>query len=156
MEPGSEEEIVKTLTETFPEEVMEARVLRSKRVIVEVKREALRRVAEFCKEKLGFVYPISAGGVDYPKERVIQLNYYVLSPKRGVVLILRTALPRENPVTETLTTVWEAMNYHERETWEMLGVHFIGHPNLTRLLLPEDWEWGHPLRKDFKLEAWMG
>jgi len=79
---------------------------------------------------------------------------------RGQGLILKTALPRERPELPTATTVYRGANWHERETFEMFGIAFTGHPNLKPLLLPDGFE-GTPLRKDFVLaarvaKAWPG
>jgi len=61
---------------------------------------------------------------------------------------LRVRLDRQAPVLPTLTTIWPAANWHERECFDLFGVRFEGHPDLRRILLPEDWV-GHPLRKDY-------
>ena len=80
--------------------------------------------------------------------------------KRGQGLLLKTAVPRENAELPTATTVYRGANWHERETFEMFGVVFTGHPDLKPLLLPDGFE-GHPLRKEFILasrvvKAWPG
>ena len=62
-------------------------------------------------------------------------------------------LPRDNPRTPTLISVYRGVEYHERETFEMLGVILVGHPRLERLLLPEDWADIPPLRKDFSIKG---
>lgn len=79
---------------------------------------------------------------------------------RGQGLLLKTAVPREKAELPTATTVYRGANWHERETFEMFGVVFTGHPDLKPLLLPDGFE-GHPLRKDFILasrvvKAWPG
>lgn len=150
---GRTEEVVKAVEEAFPGLVEEAKVLREKRVSLRVKPEALLEVARYLRDHLGFDHPVSAGGVDLIKEGLLQMVYYVFSSKRRVLLMLKVNIPRDNPVLPTLTGVWGAMNPHEREAWEMFGIQFEGHPNLTHLLLPEDWEGGYPLRKDFKLRG---
>jgi NADH-quinone oxidoreductase subunit C len=80
--------------------------------------------------------------------------------KRGQGLLLKTAVPRDNAELPTATTVYRGANWHERETFEMFGVVFTGHPDLKPLLLPDGFE-GHPLRKEFILasrvvKAWPG
>jgi NADH-quinone oxidoreductase subunit C len=59
-------------------------------------------------------------------------------------------VPRDNPTLQTLSGVWRGANWHERETWELFGVLFEGHPHLVKLLLPSDFE-GYPMRKEFLL-----
>jgi NADH-quinone oxidoreductase subunit C len=83
---------------------------------------------------------------------------YSLDHHRGVVL--RTSVPKDRPEIASLTQVWAGANWHERETFEMFGVVFTGHPNLVPLLLPDGFE-GNPLRKEFGLvsrsaKAWPG
>jgi NADH-quinone oxidoreductase subunit C len=130
-----------------------AEVLRPKRVSLLVDREGFLDVAVSLRDEFGFTYPLSGGAVDYPKENRMQMMYYLMNPSTKFVLIYRVELPRENPNLPTLTRVWEAMSFHEREAYEMFGIRFEGHPNLVPLLLPPDWRGGHPLRKDFKGEG---
>ena len=66
---------------------------------------------------------------------------------------MRVELPRLQangalPEIPTVSTIWQTANWHEREAYDLVGVHFVGHPDLTRILMPADWE-GHPLRKDY-------
>ncbi len=68
-------------------------------------------------------------------------------------MVRETRLSRDDLVLPTMTTVWEAMSFHERETKEMFGIDFEGHENMIALLLPPDWKGGYPLRKDFKGEG---
>ncbi len=64
------------------------------------------------------------------------------------MLVLKVDLSRENPVVDSLTSVWRGANWHEREAFDLVGIQFTGHPNLVRILCAEDWV-GHPLRKDY-------
>jgi NADH-quinone oxidoreductase subunit C len=109
--------------------------------------------AEVMRDKYGFTIPIACGGVDYPSENRIQLIYYVENPESRLVLFLRINLDRVNPRVPSLTKVWDAMSFHEREAREMFGIEFDGHPNMIPLLLSPDWKGGFPLRKDFKGEG---
>lgn len=152
----AERKIIETLKSNFPGDIEKAEVLRRKRISITVKNNKILEVARFLRDRLNFDYPISVGAVDYIKEDRFQIIYYIFSSKEKVVLMLRTNIPRDKPSTPSLISVWEAVDYHERETWEMFGIVFKGHPNLTRLLLPEDWEGGYPLRKDFKLSSSEG
>jgi len=68
------------------------------------------------------------------------------------VLRLRAKLPGQDPVIETVTSVWPTANWHEREIFDLFGVRFEGHPDLQRIFMPEDWE-GFPLRKDYPTEG---
>ena len=75
--------------------------------------------------------------------------YHLYSYRHGHSLTLRVDLSRDNPQTCSVSDLWPAANWHEREAWDMMGIVYTGHPDLTRILLPLDWE-GHPLRKDYK------
>ena len=87
-------------------------------------------------------------GVDYPKRSVIQVVYVLYSYRLRHWLTLRVDAPRDDPRVPTVTGVWSAADWQEREAFDLLGVQFEGHPDLRRILMPEDWP-GHPLRKDF-------
>ncbi len=142
------------IKEKFGDKVLEAKSPKNNRIFVKVSKDILVDVAKYIKDELGFDMPISAGGTDYLKNKVIVLFWIVWSSKDNKVLILKTNVDRDNPEIETLTKVWLGVQKFERETWELLGVNFIGHPKLKPLLLPEDWHEGYPLRKDFKLEPY--
>jgi NADH-quinone oxidoreductase subunit C len=72
----------------------------------------------------------------------------LLSMSHQARLRMITGVGRENPVVASLTPIWPGAGYAEREVYDMFGIGFEGHPDLTRILMPDDWE-GHPLRKDF-------
>jgi NADH-quinone oxidoreductase subunit C len=96
----------------------------------------------------------------YDADDDLAVVLHVWSTARRHGLRLRTRVPKSDPRLPTLTGVWAGAAWHERETYEMFGVLFAGHPNLTPLLLPEGFE-GHPLRKEFVLasrvaKAWPG
>lgn len=86
--------------------------------------------------------------VDYPKEGRIQLVYSLDSVPHHHGLDVRVDLPRESPRAPTIERIYRTADWHEREAYDLMGVHFEGHSNLTRILCAEDWE-GHPLRKDY-------
>ncbi|HYD49215.1 MAG TPA: NADH-quinone oxidoreductase subunit C [Terriglobales bacterium] len=86
--------------------------------------------------------------LDYKAENHIQLVYHLFSYRHRHWLILKVNADRDNPVVPSVESIWKAANWHEREAYDLLGVSFTGHPDLRRILLPEDWI-GHPLRKDY-------
>lgn len=111
----------------------------------------IEQVAEYLrKEKdLAFDYLECITGVDYPDDKKIVVVYHLYSYGKKHRIVLKAFLDREDPAMPTLVNVWSAANWQERECFDLLGVLFEGHPDLRRLLLPDDWE-GHPLRKDFE------
>jgi NADH-quinone oxidoreductase subunit C len=78
-----------------------------------------------------------------------ELVYRLQSTRFGVGLFLKTEVPRDEAVIETITDLWPAADWQEREVYDMFGIEFRGHPDLRRILLPEEWE-GYPLRKDYR------
>ena len=87
-------------------------------------------------------------GVDWMAAGQMEVIYDFFHLTAAWQVVLRTRVPRENPEVPTISTVFPGANWHERETHEFFGIRFLGHPNLTPLLLPEDATY-HPLRKDF-------
>ena len=87
-------------------------------------------------------------GVDYPARGQIEVVYNLMSYSKRHELTLKVAADRETPRVQTVTGIWPAANWLEREVFDLLGVDFVGHPDLRRILLPDDWV-GNPLRKDY-------
>ncbi|MCE3008360.1 MAG: NADH-quinone oxidoreductase subunit C [Bacteroidetes bacterium] len=75
--------------------------------------------------------------------------YHLYSIPYGYSLVLKVALARDNPVVDSISDIYAAANWHERETYDLFGITFANHPDLRRILLPEDWA-GHPMRKDYQ------
>ena len=94
---------------------------------------------------------LGVSGVDYPNDAErFHVVYHLLSMTYRRRLRLETAVPESHPHVVTVTDVYPTADFHERETWDMFGVQFDGHPALTRILMPDDWQ-GHPQRKDYPL-----
>ena len=89
----------------------------------------------------------------YPSEPRFEVVYHLLSMARKKRLRLKVKVAGDDPSVESVTSVWPGANYFEREIYDLFGVRFSGHPNLRRILMPEDWE-GHPLRKDYPVEGY--
>ena len=137
-----------------PEAVAAVNSFRGELTIV-IYREHLLPLAGFLNSDagLGFTYLSDVTGVDrFPIEPRFELNYHLLSLSRRQTVRLRTRLPGDDPVVQSVVPVWPTANWHEREIFDLLGIRFEGHPNLRRMLLPEDWE-GYPLRKDYPVEG---
>jgi NADH-quinone oxidoreductase subunit C len=88
-------------------------------------------------------------GVDYPDDQAIEVVAHLFSYKHRHGFVLKTRVQRDDPRLKTIEDIWPAANWYEREIFDLLGVHFEGHSDLRRLVLPEDWV-GHPLRKDYQ------
>ncbi len=88
-------------------------------------------------------------GVDNGAEaNTMEVIYHLYSIPFNTSLMLKVILPRENPEVDSLCTVWKSANWLEREVYDMFGIKFNNHPDLRRILMPNDWE-GYPLRKDY-------
>ncbi len=147
--------IVRRLKNWDAHAIVDAQLFRGE-LTVEISRGNLRRVAEFLRSdpELQFSFLADVTGVDrFPLEPRFELNYHLMSLEHRQRLRLKVRMPGTNPAVETVTTVWPGANWHEREVFDLFGVRFEGHPDLTRILMPDDWE-GHPLRKDYPVEGY--
>ncbi|MGN6613118.1 MAG: NADH-quinone oxidoreductase subunit C [Angustibacter sp.] len=120
-----------------------------------VRREALPTVARAMRDEPTLRFEICTGvsGVHYPHEtgRELHAVYHLLSITHGARrLRLEVACPDDDAWIPSVVDVWPGNDWHERETWDMFGIVFRGHPALTRILMPDDWP-GHPQRKDYPL-----
>ncbi len=89
----------------------------------------------------------------YPSEPRIQITYHILSHALKSRVRLAVFLAGDDLALQSITSVWPSANFYEREVFDLFGVHFSGHPKLTRIMMPLDWE-GHPLRKDYPVEGY--
>lgn len=113
-----------------------------------LEKEDLLDIVKVLKDDVQFNLKLLADltAVDY--EDYIEMVYHFMSFDTGEMLKVKVKLKRENPEIHSLSGIWKAARDQEREVYDLLGVNFINHPNLKRILCPEDFE-GHPLRKDF-------
>ncbi|HLT45788.1 MAG TPA: NADH-quinone oxidoreductase subunit C [Rubricoccaceae bacterium] len=116
---------------------------------VYVDRAAIVDVCRFLREEAGFDYLCDMATVDrFTEEDRFEVVYNLVSIPHRKRLRLKVRVDEEDPVVPSITPVYRAANWHEREAWDMMGIRFEGHPDLRRIFLPEDFEY-HPLRKDF-------
>ncbi|HZW38058.1 MAG TPA: NADH-quinone oxidoreductase subunit C [Ignavibacteriaceae bacterium] len=80
----------------------------------------------------------------------LSVYYHLESTQLNHKVVLRVSTPRENPEVVSVEEVWRSADWHEREAYDMFGIIFLNHPDLRRILMPYDWEFGFPLRKDYK------
>ncbi len=124
---------------------------------ITVGREHLVAACEFLKQTPSFEFNFLAdlcGSDRGPEEEPrFEVNYHLFSTTKHHRLRLKVLLNEDDVHVPTVSTVWRTANWHERETYDLLGVIFDGHPDLRRILLPDDWQ-GHALRKDFPLRGY--
>ena len=89
----------------------------------------------------------------YPTEPRFEVIYHLLSIAGKERVRLKVRLDGDSPAVESVTSVWPAANFFEREVFDLFGIRFTGHPYLRRIQMPDDWE-GHPLRKDYPVEGY--
>src|SRR5204863_7239165 len=112
---------------------------------LEISPAKISSICGFLKYDQDFVRLSSVTAVDrYPAAPRFEVVYHLHSVARKERLRLKCRLPGIDPAIESVTSVWRSANWYEREVFDLFGIRFLNHPNLTRILMPEDWE-GHPL-----------
>ncbi len=146
--------VVERLKAWNPQAVAQVIEYRGETTIV-VLRDLLRATAEQCRDNpdLKFNLLSDATCVDrFPIEPRFELNYQLVSMERRDRVRLRTSVSAAEPVVDSLVPVWGGANWLEREIFDLFGIRFKGHPDLRRILLPDEFE-GSPLRRDFPVEG---
>jgi len=119
-------------------------------VVVEVGREDYPALVEAARAG-GFETFIDLCAVDHlAREPRFDVVVNLLSTQYTRRLLIKVGVPNEDPSLPSISMVYPGANFYERETWDMFGIVFDGHPDLTRLLMPDEWD-GHPLRKDYRI-----
>jgi len=149
-------QIAAALQREQPDSVSEITTALGETTIV-VARAHIVAACEFLKTTPGYEFNFLADlcGFDRgPEEEPrLEVNYHLFSTTKHHRLRLKVLLNEEDAHVPTVTTVWRTADWHERETYDLFGVIFDGHPDLRRILLPDDWQ-GHALRKDFPLRGY--
>ncbi len=124
-------------------------------VTVTVPRESIVDVCVFLKNKQGFDLLADLCGADRGVEEDprFEVNYHLFSTKHHNRLRLKVLLSEDEPNVNSVSNIWKTANWHERETYDLVGIIFEGHPDLRRILLPSDFD-GHALRKDYPLRGY--
>jgi NADH-quinone oxidoreductase subunit C len=115
--------------------------------MIDVAADDLLRVATYLRDQCQFDLLLSCSGIDW-KDRLESVYFLYATKTSQYVSIKVTAVDGHSP---SLVPVWNAADWHERESYDLLGIIYDGHPNLCRILMPDDWL-GHPLRKDYKVD----
>ena len=139
---------------TLSEELEPFALSRSERLgelTVELAPERLLETCRFLKDNLKFERLSTVTAVDrYPSEPRFEVVYHLHSVARNERVRLKCMLAGENPEIDSATAVWRSANWYEREIFDLFGIRFRSHPDLRRILMPDDWQ-GHPLRKDYPI-----
>lgn len=139
------------IAQKFPE--VKVDYMRKKRLKVSTTPSKIKDLALFTRDQLGFDHISAVSGVDWIAKNEFEVVYFVGAVSKpgyeDFVISLAERVARDNPVVPTLIEVWLGADYQERETHEMFGINFQGHPSNAHLILPEDWNDMPPLRKDY-------
>jgi NADH-quinone oxidoreductase subunit C len=150
-EPQRAKELAALIASSFPDVKVE--YMRERRLKVSSEPSRIKEVALFVRNELGFDHISAVSGVDWIAKNEFEIVYFIGSVSRpgyeDFVIAISERVARDNPVAPTLIDVWIGVDYQERETHEMFGINFQGHPSNAHLILPEDWNDMPPLRKDY-------
>ncbi len=147
---GAEEDVMKRVRERFSAAFRELQVTRPGVVKGVIDRKDLLGVASFLQDELGFEHLSCITAVDWKDH--FECVYHFYDYDTAVTLQVHAWIPYDDPKIDSLVKLWNAANYHEREAWDLMGIEFVGHPKLERILLPKDFRY-YPLRKDFSQET---
>jgi NADH-quinone oxidoreductase subunit C len=153
------EQIAKMIEEKFPGQV-QGTVTHAGQVGVMLNKDRIRDICLFLRDepslKMDHLADLTAVDFSqYPGDKGLRFEvvYNLISTVHRHRIRLKVRVPEEDPSVDTVSSVWNTANWHERETYDLMGVKFTGHPDLRRILLAEDWE-GHPLRKEYPLKGY--
>jgi NADH-quinone oxidoreductase subunit C len=138
-----------TAVEAFDADAIAAGKLERGELTLEIAAAKIASICGFLKYDQKFVRLSSVTAVDrYPLEPRFEVVYHLHSVEQKQRVRLKCRLESDEPAIESVTSVWRGANWYEREVFDLFGINFLNHPDLRRIMLPDDWE-GHPLRKDY-------
>jgi NADH-quinone oxidoreductase subunit C len=143
---------VKAILAWKPEALVDAKFDRGELTLT-IAAEEIRSAAATV-QSAGYNFFEDVTAVDwFPSSPRFQLSYHILSHIYKERIRLRVLLDSDAPAVESITPVWPSANFYEREVFDLFGINFEGHPNLRRIMMPDDWQ-GHPLRKNYPVEGY--
>lgn len=147
-------EIFNKLKEKFGEAILDGKIEGVLDPYAKIKPESIRNVAYFLRNdaELQLDYLMCLSGIDLGKG-LLGVVYHLNSISKKHKFTLKVEVTRENPNVPSVEMVWQTANWHEREAYDMVGINFQDHPDLRRMLLPDDWD-GYPLRKDYQVQEY--
>ena len=149
--------LVATLQASVPDAQIEGAPTVDLQTTIYVSRDEVPALARALRDRpeLAFDFLAELTAVDFwPKEPRYEVVYMLVSLANRLRLRMKVRLPADDPHVATVSGVWPAANWLEREVWDLFGIAFDGHPDPRRLLMPEDWQ-GYPLRKDYPVQIRM-
>jgi NADH-quinone oxidoreductase subunit C len=139
---------IENFKEKFDSDIIEVIIRNPKRIIVTINPEAIIPVAEFLYRKEGYRFIIASA---LHTKKGFEIHYHFSKDNIGLILNIHVVLDKENPQVESLSNIFNASNWIEREMHELIGINFLNHPNQEKLISEGNWAEGvYPLRKEFK------
>ncbi len=149
MSAPPEKYLVEEIKRAFGDKVLDLKAPRKRRVFVTVGPSDYKELMKYLAETLRITHISTITGVDTGAKIEVMPHLFGL----GVALTVKTMVPKDNPELDSVTDIYPGAVLYEREVHDLLGVIFKGHPDLSRLVLPEEWPEGvYPLRKDYKVQ----
>lgn len=148
----TQQEIFEKLREKFGEAIIEFREEKASDLVIIVSPDKIDEICFHLRDgdEFQFDFLNCISGLDN-QDKTLSVAYNLFSFRKKHKLTLKVIVPREKPDVKSVTGVWITANWHEREAYDIIGINFVGHPDLRRILLPYDWD-GHPLRKDYEVQ----
>jgi NADH-quinone oxidoreductase subunit C len=146
------EEILQILKENFPASNLELKMDQPTEAILIASPLEIDKLSLFLRDSSELLFDslMNLSGVDEPKASLLSVYYHLESTKLKHKITLKVSTDRNKPEVSTVTEVWKSAEWHEREAYDLLGIIFLNHPDLRRILMPYDWDAGYPLRKDYE------
>ncbi len=145
---GKPEDIIKDLKGIFSIDIMDDSIKSETRASIQIAEKALPEISKYFHEDLHFRFIIASA---LESKRGFEIYYHFSDDQTGCVINLHVILPTENPEIESLTALFESANWMEREMHELLGINFLNHPNLEKLISEGNWAEGvYPYRKNYE------
>ena len=149
--------VLETLNNTFPSTVLSVHEDPNRSDLsVQVKADGWHDIARFLHDdpSMAFDHMTDICSADYPDDlERFEVIYHFLSLPHGTRIRVKARVTEDDPSIPSITDIWKGANFLEREVYDLMGIRFTGHPDLRRILMPEDYDEGHPLRKDFPAEG---
>lgn len=152
LEAHAQNRAIASLLNSVPSAILDAKFELGELTLT-IAKDDIRSAASIV-QQAGYNFLEDVTCVDwYPSEPRFHVVYHILSHKLKERVRLVAPVESIDPSIESITPIWPSANYYEREVWDLFGVRFNGHPNLRRIMMPEEWQ-GYPLRKDYPVEGY--
>src|SRR5512136_881147 len=140
-----EESVIRHLLDLFPSTLTDFKKVRDGLLRAKIERRDLYKACKTLRDILGFEHLSMISAVEYDDR--FEIVYHITSYSKGLLVELITTTPKDDPSVDSISSIWGGANWQERESFDLMGIKFNGHPKLERILLPKDYVY-FPLRKD--------